>query len=346
MRVNLISDLRNPPQWARPWDEHYGVLFERFEEADRLGIEGIFLEEHHFFEDGYSPQPFVMNAAIAARTRRIRLGTAVMIAPLRPAADIAEQAALVDVISNGRMMLGLGAGWRIPEFLSYEADHDGRFKTLYERVREVRRLWDEGVVTPGPIQERPPIWYGAMGPRGARRAGRIGEHLLWMDEASLAEYRLGLEEGGHDPDSARVGAPIHLVVVDDPERAWAAIKPHLRYHLESYARYAAETGQPEAPGSETAAPEWLDVTVDPEEVRSKGPIMQMPGFDVVTPEDAVARVKAWCEPLPALEGLFFDSIAGMPEEMVHRNIELLATKVAPELAKVGIDTSATTASAA
>jgi len=340
VRTNLFVDLRNPPAWRRPWGQHYGALLERFEEADRLGLAGVCFNEHHFWEDGYSPQPLVMAAAVAARTRRTRVGSSVMLAPLHPAVDIAEQAALVDLISDGRMMLGLGAGYRVPEFEAYGADRDRRFRSLFETAREVRRLWDEGIVTPGPVQERPPIWYGAMGPVGARRAGLLGEGLLWIDDdVCLREYRQGLADGGHDPASARMGGPIHMIVCDDPEEAWSAIKPHLKYHMESYARYGSEGLETGPADSGAGAIDQLALEMDPEDFRSPGPVMQMPAFDVVTPEDAIARLEAWCGELPVLEAMFLDSIAGMPEWMVQRHIELLATKVAPAIARIGIDVS-------
>jgi alkanesulfonate monooxygenase SsuD/methylene tetrahydromethanopterin reductase-like flavin-dependent oxidoreductase (luciferase family) len=118
MRIGIFQDLRNPPQWRRPWAQHYQTGLDRAVRAEVLGLDSVWFSEHHFFEDGYLPQPFVYAAAVAARTTSIRLGTAIAIAPLYPAIDIAEKATMVDLISNGRFSLGSGAGYR-------QAQYDG-----------------------------------------------------------------------------------------------------------------------------------------------------------------------------------------------------------------------------
>jgi alkanesulfonate monooxygenase SsuD/methylene tetrahydromethanopterin reductase-like flavin-dependent oxidoreductase (luciferase family) len=183
-----------------------------------LGIDSVWFSEHHGFEDGYLPQPLTFAAAIAARTSRMRIGTAIMLGPLRPALDVAEQAAIVDIVSEGRLELGLGTGYRASEYRAYERDIEGRYPKLEALVREIRRLWEEGDCTPPPIQDPPPVWIGAIGPRAARMAGRLGEGLLWLSSALLEPYRTGLEEGGHDPSSARMAGLANLIVADDPRQ--------------------------------------------------------------------------------------------------------------------------------
>ena len=110
MRVGCYLDLRNPPRWERPWAEHYARNLERCVEAERLGLDSVWCSEHHFFEDGYLPQPLTFLAGVAATTSRIRLGTAVYLAALRPPVQVAEEAAVVDLPSGGRLELGLGEG--------------------------------------------------------------------------------------------------------------------------------------------------------------------------------------------------------------------------------------------
>ena len=136
MRLGLYLDMRNPPRWRRPWADHYARWLELVEEADRLGVDSVWLSEHHFFEDGYLSQPLAFAAAIAARTRRARIGTAVMLPALKHAAQLAEEAALVDVLSNGRLDLGVGAGYRVPEFEAFGADI--RSGTTWSRPRVAR----------------------------------------------------------------------------------------------------------------------------------------------------------------------------------------------------------------
>src|SRR6476646_7043721 len=103
MRFGMYVDMRNPPEWSRPYAAHYGRWLERIEEAERLGAESVWLTEHHFFDDGYLPQLWTFAAAVAARTEHVRIGTAVNLLPLHTGIELAEQIALVDVISDGRV---------------------------------------------------------------------------------------------------------------------------------------------------------------------------------------------------------------------------------------------------
>jgi alkanesulfonate monooxygenase SsuD/methylene tetrahydromethanopterin reductase-like flavin-dependent oxidoreductase (luciferase family) len=331
MRVGLYLDLRNPPEWQRPWSQFYETVLDRIARSEALGIGSIWLTEHHFFEDGYLPQPMTFAAAIAARTQRMRIGSAVIVAGLRPAIDIAEQAAIVDILSGGRLELGLGAGYRAREFSAFGADIGSRYPLLEARAAEIRQLWSEGRTTPPPVQQRPPIWIGGRGPRAARIAGRLGEGLLWLGSELFEVYRDALQAAGHPVESARLAGLANLILADDPESAWARIKPHLAYQWASYARYGAEDGD-----VKSAAVAQISREFDAQQLRSRGPAMSPPNFDVTTPGEAAARLRAWLGTLPVTDVFFWDSIAGMPDELVERHIELLATELAPAVAGLGL----------
>ena len=333
MRVGIYSDLRNPPAWRRDWSEHYAVKLDRIAEAERLGASSVWLSEHHMFEDGYLPQPLQFAAAVATRTSTVRIGTAILLAPLRPALDIAEQAAIVDILSAGRLELGVGLGYRVPEFEAYRQDIRERYPALESRVREIRRLWEEGVCTPPPVQARPPIWVGATGPRAARLAGRLGEGLLWLASSLLEPYRAGLAEGGHDPDDARMAGLANLVLAEDPDAAWARIAPHFAYQRNSYNRYGAEGRTTASSGPSTLDPTGAEVDVDT--LRQPAAEAIPPAFDVVTPEEAIDRLTGWLEPLPVVDVYLWESVAGMPDDLADRHVELVATRLAPALAGLG-----------
>ncbi|HVY97274.1 MAG TPA: LLM class flavin-dependent oxidoreductase [Solirubrobacterales bacterium] len=321
MRIGLFLDMRNPEPWRRSWAALYEGWLERLAWAEQIGIDAVWLTEHHLFADGYLSQPLPLAAAIAARTEHLRIGTAILQAPLRPALDIAEGAATVDILSGGRFELGLGAGYRVPEWEAYGADGSRRFELLEQRAAEVRRLWDEGRATPPPLQERLPIWIGGEGPRGARIAGRLGEGLLALKPELLPIYRASLAAHGHDPEAAAMGGCANLVLADDPEAAWPRIKPHLEFQWRTYFEYTAE-GRPPRPLPSS----------DPERLRlTEGPPL-LPRFDVVTPAVARERLRPWLEELPARHVYFWGSIAGMDDDLVDRHVELLATELAPALA--------------
>jgi alkanesulfonate monooxygenase SsuD/methylene tetrahydromethanopterin reductase-like flavin-dependent oxidoreductase (luciferase family) len=181
MRLGLYYDLRNPVG-TRPWARVYAAALERIEWADSAGLGAVWVTEHHGFADGYLPAPLTFCAAVAARTSRARIGTAVVVSPLMPHAALAEQAAVVDILSNGRLELGLGAGWREAEFAAFGADFTRRYEALEHAVRALPRLWDSGRVTPAPVQRPLPVWVGARGPRGARLAGRSFADIGGLDD--------------------------------------------------------------------------------------------------------------------------------------------------------------------
>jgi alkanesulfonate monooxygenase SsuD/methylene tetrahydromethanopterin reductase-like flavin-dependent oxidoreductase (luciferase family) len=230
------------------------------------------------------------------------------------------------------------------EFEAFNGDIRQRFEALEDRAREVRRLWNDGDVTPPPVQERPPIWIGTQGPRGARIAGRLGEGLLWLGSELFSAYRAALEESGHDPARARVAGLANLVIADDPEQAWARIAPHLGYQWSSYSKNSLRTGRRQRTSTRSLKRDLDDVMlagdVDPATLRSAGPDMNPPSFDVVAPTEAVERLRQWLAPLPVDHVYFWASVAGMPEDLVQRHVALLSSHVSPALRDLGVPVAA------
>src|SRR5262249_9452605 len=141
IEVGVYFDLRNPAQWRRSPSYLYGFTLEMCEEAERLGASSVWFTEHHLFDDDYMSNPLTFAAAVAARTRRIRLMTAVVIAPLHHPVEIAEQGAAVDLISDGRLDLGIGTGYRIPEFELFGTSPKNRYARTDDTARRLRELW-------------------------------------------------------------------------------------------------------------------------------------------------------------------------------------------------------------
>jgi alkanesulfonate monooxygenase SsuD/methylene tetrahydromethanopterin reductase-like flavin-dependent oxidoreductase (luciferase family) len=322
MKVGIYFDMRNPPGWRQDWARLYGFTLEMCQEADHLGIDSVWTSEHHLFEDGYLPQPLTMLAAVAAATERVRLGTAILLAPLRSAVQIAEEATIVDVISGGRLDLGLGAGYRVPEFELFGADITRRYTTTDRRVTELRALFADPRHVPSPVQDQIPIYLGYQGPKGARRAGKLGAGLLSANGALWEQYRDGLVAGGHDPSVGRMKGSFAGWVTEDPEAEWAVVKEHLRYQLDSYRRYMVE-------GTDAPIPR----PVDPDRVRNDTNLGRAFGaFVHETPDVFAQSVRRYVADAPVEEIFIWSSIAGMPEEMVANHIRLIATRLKPLLA--------------
>jgi alkanesulfonate monooxygenase SsuD/methylene tetrahydromethanopterin reductase-like flavin-dependent oxidoreductase (luciferase family) len=310
MNVGVWFDLRNPPRWRRPPAELYAATLEQCEEAEALGLHSIWVSEHHGFEDDYLPQPLTFAAAIAARTKRVRIGTAALLAPLYLHAALAEQTALVDIISGGRLDLGLGAGYRAPEFALFGRDMKGRFAALDACPDRLRELWGSGAVTPVPIQEPLPIWIGLQTPKGARRVGLAGERFLSGNPTLWPAYRDALAEAGHPPERGVMTGAIVGFVSEDPEADWVGIKHHLAWQWDTYRRYTVEgTDQPVPP------------PVDPDELRGQGMAARSgDGFFIGTPEEWRDALRARYDGIPMETVFFVGSIASLPDDVVARQL--------------------------
>lgn len=321
MELGLFFDLRNPEPWARPWPEFYARTLDTIADAERMGLGAVWFTEHHLFEDGYLPQPLTFLAAVAARTSRITIGTAVLLAALRPAILVAEEVAVVDQLSGGRLQLGIGAGYSPREFTAYDTDITKRYGLTDAAVGEIRHLLDDGIVTPPAAQNPFPIWLGYQGPQGARRAGRLGVGLLSLDRSLLDPYREGLAEGGHDPSIARTGGMLDIIVADDPEAALARIAPHYAHQLNTY-RQAGVAG--------SGAPAPREISVE-KLLSGRTAPGTIPGLRILTPADAVAAIHEATEGAPVEHVYLWGSVAAMPDDLADRHIELLCTEVRPAL---------------
>jgi probable F420-dependent oxidoreductase len=192
MRIGL-----SPLQGQASFDE----TLRECERAEAAGFDSIWLGEHHNNPVLY-PAPLIGLAAVASRTRRIRLGTGVLLLPLYHPMMVAEEGAMVDMISGGRLILGIGAGYAPEEFAAFGYSLKERGGRLEESAALLHRLWteenvthrgkyyqlDNATVAPRPVQRpRPPIWFGAWAEPAIRRAARLGDAWFVGPSANLQE---------------------------------------------------------------------------------------------------------------------------------------------------------------
>src|SRR5437764_115606 len=111
IRVGVLYGFRNPPGSGRSFPAMYERVLQQIELVDSLGFDHVWITEHHFVDDGYMPSPLVMSAAIAARTSRVAIGQDVMLLPFAHPVRLAEDLAVLDNLSNGRVMVGAGMGY-------------------------------------------------------------------------------------------------------------------------------------------------------------------------------------------------------------------------------------------
>jgi probable F420-dependent oxidoreductase len=168
-------------------------LIAEAQQAERVGFDSFFLTEHHQEPSGYIPSPLPLAAAIAARTSTIRIGTGIAILPLYHPTRLAEDCAVLDIISRGRLILGVGQGYQVGDFAAYGLEVKDRVSLFEEGLEVLKRAWTEEkvyfvgkrytlqnvMVTPKPVQKpHPPIWVAAVGDEPMKRAGRLGDALL------------------------------------------------------------------------------------------------------------------------------------------------------------------------
>ena len=222
--------------------------------ADRNDFSAVWVPERHFHAfGGLSPNPSVTAAALAVITENVRIRSGSVVLPLHPVARVAEEWALVDFLSAGRVDLGLAAGWFPNDFvLAPPGTYERRGQVLFEHIEALRKLWrgeplaavnplGEAVqlrTMPRPVQAELPVWVTVAGnPETFRQAGAIGAniltHLLGQTLDALAQkiqvYRRAWEEAGH-PGRGHVTLMLHTFVGEDDEEVRRQVKgPMLRY---------------------------------------------------------------------------------------------------------------------
>lgn len=270
----LITCQRHPGD-PRTDQELYDQALTLAEQAEALGLDSVWVSEHHFVDDSYLPSLLPMCAAIAARTRRITVGTALLLAPLHDPLRIAEDAAVTDLISGGRLVLGLGLGWRAEEFDAFGVRLAGRAARLQTTAALLRRAWRGERVRGGrgagglavavrPLPARPggpPLWIGALAAPAVRRAGRIGDGFMATEVTPAALAEQAAAARGQRASSSRPGdftVSVHLPVFAwDEGGAWELIRPYHHYVAWKYEDMDAARGRsgPPAPPPPLSAAE-------------------------------------------------------------------------------------------
>jgi alkanesulfonate monooxygenase SsuD/methylene tetrahydromethanopterin reductase-like flavin-dependent oxidoreductase (luciferase family) len=244
MRYSLFSVNDHYPRQPRTVPELYGQVMHQCELAEKLGFDTFFCAEHHFHEYGVVPDPAVMLSALAQRTKRIRLGTAISILTFHDPRRIAETYSMVDTMSGGRLVFGVGSGYLAHEFVGYDSDPKEKRDRFNENLDLVKRLMagetlsykgtfsksEKVVLNVFPHEGRvPPIYVAVLAREAAYHVGKQKNRIFTVPYASckdfadigrmLEEYRKGLTESGLQPHDDDHVFTLHTYVARSDEEA-------------------------------------------------------------------------------------------------------------------------------
>jgi probable F420-dependent oxidoreductase len=329
-RLGVWYDFRNPREWRVPWAQLYSETMDQAAYAEELGFSSIWLSEHHFTDEGYLPSMAAALGALAERTSRARLGTAVMLAPLHHPLRLAEDLAVVDQLCGGRLDVGLAPGYRPKEFDVLGVPKAERGARTDEALELLSLAWtgepfshdgrawqfSNVVCAPPPVQRPgPPVWIGGSSLAAARRAVRFGACFMpdsGADPEAYRVYREGMAAAGLP---ARVATNRVLFAAESTSAAWALCGEYFLYQFNMYRRWFSAAGDEDLHGGELTDPSVLN----PEH------------YYVGTPDDILAAITASQQKYGYEELVFWARPPGMPVEQATASLELIAREVLPGL---------------
>ena len=309
-------------------EELHSSTLDQIAWAEQLGYDSVWLGEHHFTDDGYGTSPLVLAAAIAARTSRVGIGTAVVAASLYDPLRLAEDAATVSLLSGGRFDLGLGLGYRAIEFEAFGRELRYRPSLMEESLEVIRRAWSgeplsfEGKrfsypdvrVTPTP--DHPPrLLLGGGSEPAFERAARLGDGFLSLTDEHIPLYLDAVERGGGDRAAAKVIAGKSAVIAPDPERTWARVGDCVLKQVNDYIAWGG-----------FGPPDQIPLFADRDALLESGAI---PAWDA---DAATQGLTQLLREYPQIEDLYL--VAQYPGETVEsgsERIEYFIREVAPRI---------------
>src|SRR5881392_3424062 len=251
LRLGVVYDFRNPPDSGIPTSRLYAEILEQVAWLDGLGLDLVWFTEHHFVDDGYLPSWTPVAGAMAARTSLVRFSSDICLLPFANPVRLAEELAVLDNLSGGRIEIGVGMGYAPHEFRGFGIPLPQRLSRMEEGLEVLRHCltgerfsfhgkrydFDDVVIRPRYVQAGgPPLWIAAMSEAGAQRAARNDSNFLPQGARSMVldPWRATLKASGRNPDNYRVGIIRSCLVTDDAERDWPAVRAAERYRGQVY----------------------------------------------------------------------------------------------------------------
>jgi alkanesulfonate monooxygenase SsuD/methylene tetrahydromethanopterin reductase-like flavin-dependent oxidoreductase (luciferase family) len=338
MKLVVTMGIRQLPSHPRPLQELYRNHLEESVLAEELGFDHVWASEHHFSDDAWNPSPITFLAAVAARTERVRIGTYVLLLPFHNPVRVAEDIAVLDNISGGRVDLPVGVGSAAEEFRTFGVPFNERLGRTFEALRVIERCFTgeefshkgkyyafpKVRMTTTPVQKPgPPIWVASMGDQSVAWTARRGYHLAAGAGRGHAKYEELLHQFGHDRAKRQVASiPVRVHLADTRERAWDEAEAGLHQVLHFYrARFDSQ--------SATSGAGVLN------ELPPIGAFRNVPGighrgspFVVGTPDEVGRALEPYRDKRLTHLSLNFHH-PGMDTNVVRRSMTMFAKKLMP-----------------
>jgi len=353
MKLGMLHLFENPMD--RTEEEIVDEQFDLMVKAEEYGFDSVWPAEQHFSEYGYCASPAVSLAAVAARTKTIRLGTGVVVLPLNHPIRVAEDYAIVDLLSKGRVDLGVGRGYQPHEFKGYGVDQSRTRDMFRESVEVIQKAWteerfsydgefyqvDDLSVRPKPLQTpHPPIWMASLSPETFALCGRYGFNLLCAPvfgfdvntgASQIDQWRQALRDNDRDPADHEIGALIMTYVADTSQQAEEDFADPVLWWYHTFGKYVSpppEVGPVPTYEMYTATREFANSV-------TWNQIVQAGAVVCGSPDQVVERIGEITEKTGLTHYLAWIRIGGLAHDKVLRSMELLSSKVMPQLRQVG-----------
>ena len=318
----LRLDMRAPDVAKATHPELYAAALDMCAWAEEQGFAMVSLPEHHGVEDGYLPSPLTLAGVIAGRTRRIRISIMALLLPLYDPVRLAEDFAVLDLASGGRIGITAGLGYRVEEYEMLGIDWKNRGRVMDEKLDVLLQAlrgeefdWNGRRGRMAPLPGRRPLPFisvGGTGRNAARRAARVDLPFQpsVMDEAVFDFYRAECERLGRVPVLMPPGPGEMVWVSEDPDRSWAEIGQYLLYQAMTYASWQGTNSGGSVVNSEATTIASL---------RAEGK------YKILTPDQCIEYAQR--NPDGAI--VHFPLCGGTPPELGWQSLELYASKVLP-----------------
>ena len=353
VRFGLLHLFESPR--GRTEQQYYDENLELIEFADQVGLDEVWLAEHHFSDYGVMPSTQVFGSFIAARTKRIRIGTGVVVLPFHNPIRVAEEFAFLDVLSNGRLDFGVGRGYQPSEFAGYGIPISESRERFDESLEIIRAAWTQDTVTfhgkhyqfenvrprPRPLQTpHPPLFGASFNPNTIKYQAMKKMNLIFTPigalPESVAEYRAVLQAQGEDPAQYRIAGLVFVYVHEDREQAYAEFEEPCMWYYRTLASLVPP--QEYAPTDEfyrTLGGSLAEMVnaYDRGELSFKDIVEQGPSSQAFLVGDPEAVTQKLQTLLTMYEGLTdvmcWTRLGGLDQQKVMHSMDLFVNKVIP-----------------